>query len=115
MATRSTEIQTKITALLGKDLDGLVSKKVHIPFLGSDYTRAELEAWLSMHAKVLQDIAAFTDKQISDARSAKFSELKAQEKTAVDAFLSDPKRIQELTRAQYEKFMPFILLKHAIG
>src|ERR1700726_3316584 len=107
-------LNTKLNAILGKNLDDLVANNVRLPVIGTNYTKATAQAWIDKRANLLSQAKNLTDVQITAAMTAIYNSLSANDKLLADAIL-DPKphNLVSLNTAEdYEKLALIILYNY---
>lgn len=114
MAINYQRLEIKLGAILGKDLDAIMAQQVYLPFMGNNYTRAQLEAWLKKRSDLLEDIR---DGDYTDAQIVKFMEnvrnsLSQSDRPIADAIMAgEPYTIEPSDADNYEKLVVIMLYK----
>jgi hypothetical protein len=101
------KLNTKLNAILMKDLDALLG--VAIPGLPSHYTKTELQGWLDKRVNYLNDAKTFTDEQIQFAKSTLYDSLSPTDKVIADAILSGKNYTMTGKEAGYDKLVGLII------
>lgn len=112
MAIYLDKLNTKLNAILAKDLDDIVARKVYLPFMGNSYTKAELQAWLDKRSGLLQKAKTLTEAQITQARKVVYNSLSAFDKLIADRIIAgEPYDFTPSDQDAYEKLVLIILYK----
>lgn len=84
-------LNRKLQALRDKNVAQITAAHVYIPFLGADYTQAQLQAWLDKRISQLEDIKLknYTDQQLVTLRQGVYGQLSTSDKLIADKILAD--------------------------
>ena len=113
-----TNLNRKLQAIRDKDVAQITADHVYIPFLGSSYSEAQLQAWLDKRITQLEDIKAknYTDQQIATRLNTVYNSLSASDKLISDKILADePYELNPSNADNYDKLIAIILYKFVDG
>lgn len=115
MAIDHDKLNTKLNAILAKDLDSIMAQEVYLPFMGKNYTRPQLEAWLKKRLDLLIDIrdGNYTDLQITKFMDNVYKTLSASDKLIADSIMAGESSVnfQPSDGDNYEKLVLIMLYK----
>ena len=85
-----TKLNAKLNAILAKNLDDIVAKGVHLPFVADGYTKADLNTWLKKRSDLLADakINNYNDTQINTFITNQRNTLSVADKVIADAIIA---------------------------
>jgi hypothetical protein len=114
MAIYLNKLDTKLNAILSKDLDSIVAQKVYLPFMGKIYTKAELQTWLNKRIDLLNNIKInnYSDAQITNFIKNIRTTLSASDKLIADKVIANEDYTLTPSSADgYEKLVLIMLYK----
>jgi hypothetical protein len=113
MAINHTKLNTKLQAILDKDIDKIMAEMPYLPRLGNTYTRNQVTAWLNKVALVLQNAKNYTDVQAETFRLNTYNALSAGDKLIADAMYAGQTYdlSQASTDANYDRLVALILIQ----
>lgn len=114
MAIDYIRLNTKLDAILTKDLDSIMAQQVYLPFMGNNYTRPQLEAWLKKRSDLLIDIrdGNYTDLQIEKFVDNVYKTLSTSDKLIADNIMAGTSSVLQPSDADnYEKLAVISLYK----
>lgn len=82
------KLNVKLNAILSKDKNAILSKRVYIPFLGTNYTMAQLQAWLKDRSDIIDNIKTMDEAQILAYRTTAYNGLCANCKVIADGIIA---------------------------
>lgn len=110
MPVDQAKLQTKLTAILSKDLQAITAAHIFIPTLGTNYSQASLQAWIDKRTDVLNNSKTFTDAQISSAITTLRNQCSTAGKVTADKILAgEPYTL--VIDADYERLVLIVLYK----
>jgi len=108
------KLETKLQAILDKNLDEIVANKIDLPFMGKTYTRTNLQAWLQKRIDLLNSVKAgnYTDAQITKFINNVYKTLSASDKLIADKIIAGQPSWDSASNADsYEKLVLIKLYK----
>jgi hypothetical protein len=113
MPVNQPRLLRKLQAIRDKDVDGIVAKKVYLPFIGNNYTKQQLVNWFQSRIDLLEQAVNATDQQIENRVTTYYNSLNAADKAIADKIIAD--QDYDLGLASnfnaYEKLVAIILSK----
>lgn len=113
MAIYLEKLQTKLDAILAKDLDAIVALQTYIPALGNSYNRNQLDTWLKKRSKYLDDGKIYTEAQIDAFYGNLYSSLSTEDKVIADKIVTDEDYDIDLEVNDYEQLV-LVMLYHFV-
>lgn len=106
------KLQTKLDAILAKDLDDIIAKDPYIPFLGKNYNKNSLQNWLQKRIDVLVELrdGGYTEQQMQKFVDFHYGKLNAADKLVADKILNG-EEYSVANEAQWENVVMFILYR----
>ena len=112
MAINLTKLNTKLDAILSKNLDDIVARQVKLPFMSDGYTKVDLQAWLDKRTSLLNQTKTFTDIQVTNAMNSLYNSLSTNDKALADKILAGTIDVFNPSSADaYDKLVGIILYK----
>jgi hypothetical protein len=110
------KLDAKLNALLAKDTTELAANHVYLPFLGSDYTAAQADAWLTKRISRLQDIDVnkYSDVQIEGIKTTIYNQISTANKYIADKILAGGsyEELPQDNEDDYDRLVALILIMH---
>lgn len=108
------KLQTKIDAILAKDIDAIYAQHPYLPKLGNTYTKVQLQTWLNKVVKILTDAQTLTDAQLETYRLSVYNSLTTAQKAVLNDFITGKTIVDITTYSQtvYDKFIILMLINH---
>jgi hypothetical protein len=112
MPINQTRLNTKLNAILSKDVVALVSKQVTIPYLAKPYTAAQLQSWLDKRSSRLNEMWNMTDAEVSSLRDTLYNGLNTAGKNVADKIIAGENFTipSNTTSANYDRLIGIILI-----
>ena len=107
-------LDTKLNALLSKDLDYLVSKQAIITGLTSPYSKIDLQAWVQKRVDIVNKLKASSDlnKDYSDTKAT----MTSKDQVIVESIENKEPHVSLLETADdYDKLIEVILNNFALN
>jgi hypothetical protein len=113
MAINLVKLNTKLQAIITKDIDKIMAEMPYLPRLGNTYNRNQVTAWLNKVAKVLQDASGYTDAQVETFRLNTYNALSAGDKLIADAMYAGQNYSLDSASsdANYDRLVALVLIK----
>ena len=110
-------LRRKLGAIERKDVPAMVAAHVRVPGLGTDYTEAELQAFLNRIAAIVRRMLDATEAQIDNAKDRLLERLNAQDLARAQRILDGDglADISALSTARVEQVLEIVLYRLAKG
>ncbi len=110
------KLQTKLDAIINKNLDIIMANNPSLPFIGTGYTRATLQAWLDKRSSLLTQIktAMPNNTKITQAKNAILNSMTVADRLKANKFLANDETWHDTSWSGvdgYEKFSLLVLYK----
>lgn len=115
MPINTANLSRKLQAMKSKNVAAITAAHVYIPFLGNNYTEAQLQTWLNTRISQLEDIQAknYTDQQLATLQNGLYGQLSNADKLIADKIIAgQPYDLSAASSAvAYDRLVGIVLYK----